>query len=240
MSADDFTAKERAQWGKGLALLQSMAPKGVFAQGNAFVRNGVYPSVAANARGVEEGALMFQTDAPKVMLLVVGSEVSTGISFNRPAETLATGDGVRIRVQYGAGPASNVVDMDLRSGTYQLPACQFVRAGLAAYGSVADANLQMALIEGSSVNVDVPSYTSMLVSGVVPNAARAVELPTPGRLAIGGVGGQAVESDWLAAVPVYAPPYSPVRIDCAPGNGYVLTPAATFTGVSRVRWLLSL
>lgn len=174
---------------------------------------------------------------PRPMVLSVGSLLSndgTYKGWSGEAQTpLLT---YALQLEYGSASALTVVWADIRTGAVNVPPCESLRASIVVYSGTISVNtkIQLALTDGFAQDADIPTFTTRMVAGRVPQGARAVELATPGSLVVDG--DTVAVSDWTVVPAVQAPPYSPVRIN---GYNYVFTraPASTLAFDQLRFWL---
>lgn len=225
-----MTPQERAAWGQR----PTTAPSEIVWQTGSIDRT----LGALQALGKTGIAMQSLPVAMPVVMTIASADPTAYPYANAPSTTAGS---FAFVLEYGSGAESNEVFFDLAPGSYQLPAVRFARlsvlGGTGAAVPLTGRRIQYScsFAAGSAVNVDVPFLTT-LPGGSIPARAVAVELIAPGRLVIDG-GQQIVESDWLAATPVFGPPYSPVRVR---GSSFVFTVNGAWTGSRYVRWLLSL
>lgn len=161
--------------------------------------------------------------ATECCLLVGGGEFQG--SFRQiwfPAEV---GDTViALEVEYGSGNVRQRVLMDIKTGTYQIPPCAYVRASVVqrtvsgAAGTTGAIRIPVALVQGSVPDAEDWTYTiSAMVNGNYnfPAFARTVEIINPGRMVYTGpFAGNTVRiiQESTAPSPLVSPPWSPVDL----------------------------
>lgn len=129
---------------------------------------------------------------PLVAIVDVKGPFSAGV-FSSQAALLAQGAGERVKVgpagvlqlTYGSGNALRVIESDLRSGSYQIPACNTCTVSAFAYqwGPILTHTISVALVPGLTVNPSraINSVQTLLTAGesvalAVPFGARWVSM----------------------------------------------------------------
>lgn len=184
--------------------------------------------------------------ATECCLVIGGGEIQG--SFRQvwlPAEVGNTV--IAVEVEYGTGNVRQRVLMDVKTGSFQLPPCSFVRASLlqktvnGAAGVTGALRIPMSLVQGVAPDAEDWTYTiTAMVDGnyYFPAFARQVELVNPGRMSyVGPFGGNTIRiiQESTAASPLVSPPWSPVDlVDQLSGVNqqfaWVNEPTAALTG----------
>lgn len=242
----EMSPAERRAWAGagGVSRPESTIPvRVVLASGQSTTDAGVSKPYAA-------GALQWSApanQATECCLMVGGGE--SGGSLKPLWFPAQQGDEVlAIELEYGSGNVKQRLLMDVRTGTYQLPTCSYVRASIVQKnlagvpGVTAAIRVPMALVQGLASDANDAQYTiAGMTDGVYafPAFARNVELLQPGRIVYNGIysGTQVrIIQETTSPSPLVSPPWSPVDLtDTLAESGQTFTwtnePTAALLGM---------
>jgi len=197
------------------------------------------PVLPASPQGLVFGGAAWDGDEAQPLIVAIGQGAAGGQLFemNDPAQGVTTAI-LCVRIEYGTGNVQRTILCDLRSGAIQLPPSKFARVGIFVQNGAVGVpiNVPMAINVGSVSQLDNPTFTTGILGGSIPVAARWFEFITPGTLTLSGGAYLYTQQAFNNGGP-QNPAHAPVRIV---GSTFSFTPDVAWTAANQLKFVLSL